>query len=391
MQTIIISAVRTPIGSFLGSLSSFTAPQLGAIVIKEAVKRAGLSNDQIDEVIMGNVLTAGVGQNPARQAAILAGLSEKTSCMTINKVCGSGLKAVMLGDQLIRNGDAEIVVAGGQESMSQAPYLLTKAREGLRMGDSQLVDAMVYDGLLNAYDGQHMGRIAEICSREYNITREAQDEFAAESYRRSQKAIADSKFEEEIIPIEVPQRKTDPIIVKTDEEPIRGKIEKLPSLRPAFEKEGTVTAGNASSINDGAAAIVLMNDRKAREMGLAPLASIKGHAGASLNPKWFTIAPSEAIKNLWFKVGIGKNDIDLYEINEAFSVVSVINNQLLGLDPQRVNVNGGAVALGHPIGASGARILVTLLHAMKDRNAKTGLASLCIGGGEGVAMVVERG
>jgi acetyl-CoA C-acetyltransferase len=390
MESVIVSAVRTPVGSFQGSLASLRAPELGAIAIKEAIRRAGLDQDQVDEVIMGNVLAAGIGQNPARQACILAGLSEKTCCMTINKVCGSGLKAVMLADQMIQCGDAEIVVAGGQESMSQVPYLLPKAREGYRMGDAKVVDAMIYDGLLNIYDGRHMGNITELCSREYNITREAQDQFAAESYRRAQKAVSNGKFKDEITPVEVPQRKGDPIVIDTDEEPGRGKIDKLPNLRAAFEKDGTVTAGNASSINDGAAAVVLMSEQKAQEIGLKPLVRIKGHAGAALQPEWFTIAPSEAVKNVWSRMGIGKDDIDLFEINEAFSAVSLVNNQILGLNPEIVNVNGGAVAIGHPIGASGARILVTLLFAMKDRNAKTGLASLCIGGGEGVAMVVER-
>ena len=390
METVIVSAVRTPVGSFQGSLASLTAPQLGAIAIKEAINRAGLKKDQVDEVIMGNVLTAGIGQNPARQAAIGAGLSEKTGCMTINKVCGSGLKSVMLADQLIKAGDAEIVVAGGQESMSQTPYLLPKARDGYRMGDAKVVDAMIYDGLLNAYDGQHMGHLTELCAKEYNLTREMQDEFSAESYRRAQKAIADGLFAEEIVPVEVPQRKGDPIVVDTDEEPGRGKIDKLPKLRAAFQKDGTVTAGNASSINDGAAAFVIMSADKAKELGLTPLATIKGHAGASVHPEWFTIGPSEAIKKVWQHLNIGKDDIDLFEINEAFAAVSLANNQILGLTSDNVNVRGGAVAIGHPIGASGARILVTLLYAMKQENKKTGLASLCIGGGAGVALVVER-
>ncbi len=390
METVIVSAVRTPVGSFQGSLASLTAPQLGAIVIKEAIKRAGLDKDQIDEVVMGNVLTAGVGQNPARQATILAGLAEKTGAMTINKVCGSGLKAVMLADQLIRTGDAEIVVAGGQESMSQAPYILQKARTGYRMGDGKIVDAMIYDGLLNAYDGRHMGNLTELCAKEYNLTREMQDEFAAESYRRAQAAVKDGKFKDEIVPVEVPQRKGDPIVVDTDEEPGRGKIEKLPSLRTAFEKEGTVTAGNASSLNDGAAAVVVMSADKAKELGLKPIATIKGHAGASVQPEWFTIAPSEAVKKVWQRLGITKDDIDLIELNEAFAAVSLANNQILGLSTDNVNVRGGAVAIGHPIGASGARILVTLLYALQQEDKKTGLASLCIGGGEGVAMVVER-
>ncbi len=389
-ETVIVSAARTPVGCFQGALASLTAPQLGAIAIKEAVSRAGLNKDQVDQVIMGNVLAAGVGQNPARQATILSGLAETTEAMTINKVCGSGLKAIMLADQMIKTGDAEIVVAGGQESMSQAPYLLPKARTGYRMGDGKIIDAMVYDGLTNAYDGRHMGNLTELCAREHNITREMQDEFSAESYRRSQKAIADGLFKEEIVPVEVPQRKGDPIVVDTDEEPGRGNIEKLSKLRTAFEKDGTVTAGNASSLNDGAAAVVVMSAAKAKELGLTPLATIKGHAGASVQPEWFTVAPAESIKKVWHRLGINKDDIDIFELNEAFAAVGIANSQILGLTSDNVNVNGGAVSIGHPIGASGARILVTLLYALKQQNKKTGLASLCIGGGEGVAMVVER-
>lgn len=389
-QTVVVSAVRTPVGAFLGGLASLTAPQLGAIVIREALKRAGVANDQVDEVIMGNVLTAGVGQNPARQATILAGLPESTGAFTINKVCGSGLKSIMLADQIIRSGGADVIVAGGQESMSQAPYLLRQARTGYRMGDGVIVDAMVYDGLSNAYDGQHMGHLAELCAREYEITREMQDEFAALSYQRAQKAVSEGVFKDEIVAVEVPQRKGEPVIVSDDEEPGRGDIAKLAKLRTAFQKEGTVTAGNASSLNDGASAVVCMSLEKAEELGIKPLAKIKAHAGASVDPKWFTIGPSEAIKKVWKQLGIGKDDIDIYEINEAFAVVSLANNKILGLTADRVNLHGGAVAIGHPIGASGARIFTTLLHNMKEQKAKTGLASLCIGGGEGVALVVER-
>ncbi len=389
-ESVIVSAVRTPVGSFQGSLASISAPKLGAIVIKEAVQRAGLKPEDVDEVIMGNVITAGLGQNPARQATIFAGLPETTGSMTVNKVCGSGLKAVMLADQLIQTGDADVVVAGGQENMSLTPYLLPKARTGYRMGHAQVLDAMVNDGLWDAYNDFHMGSAAEMCAEKYEITREAQDSFSAESYRRAQAAVTNGDFKAEIVPVEIPQRKGDPIIFDADEEPGRGNPDKLPKLRAAFQKEGTVTAGNASSINDGAAALVIMSAEKAESLGITPLARIKGHAGASVKPEWFTVGPSGAIKKVWKRLGIGANDIDLYEINEAFAVVSLANNKILGLTHDNVNVRGGAVAIGHPIGASGARILTTLLYAMKDRGAKTGLASLCIGGGEGVALVVEQ-
>lgn len=388
-ETVIVSAARTAVGSFQGSLSTLPAPKLGAIAIKEAVKRAGLKPEQVEEVIMGNVITAGLGQNPARQATIFAGLPESTGAMTINKVCGSGLKAVMLADQMIKAGGAEIVVAGGQENMSLAPYLLPQARQGYRMGHGTITDAMVHDGLWDAYNNFHMGIAAEMCAKKYEVSREEQDACSAESYRRAQAAVKNGEFTAEIVAVEVPQRKGDPILFATDEEPGRGNTQKLSGLKAAFQKDGTVTAGNASSINDGAAALVVMSAEKAKALGLKPLARIKGHAGASVKPEWFTIGPSEAIKKVWAQLGMGPSDIDLYEINEAFAVVALANNKILGLTPDNVNVRGGAVAIGHPIGASGARILTTLLYAMKDRGVKTGLASLCIGGGEGVALVVE--
>ncbi len=386
---VIVSAARTPIGSFLGTLSSLSAPRLGAIAIQEAVKRAGIRPEQVEEVIMGNVLTAAVGQAPARQALIFAGLPKEVSALTIGKVCGSGLKAVMLADQMIRAGDRDIVVAGGMESMSNAPHALTQARTGYRMGEGKLIDTMVHDGLWDVYHQFHMGSGAEMCAKEHKVSREEQDQFAAESYRRALGAIQAGKFKEEIVAVSVPQKKGEAIVVDTDEEPGKGNIEKLPKLGGAFSKEGTVTAGNASSINDGAAALVIMSAAKAKELGLKPLAKIVAQAQASLAPEWFTMAPAEAMQAALKKAGLSAKDIDLWEVNEAFAVVAVANNRKVGIPADKVNVNGGAVALGHPIGASGARILTTLLYAMKERKAKRGLASLCIGGGEGVALIVE--
>jgi len=387
--SVIVSAARTPIGSFLGSLASLSATKLGAIAIKEAVKRAGIQPELVEEVIMGNVLTAAVGQSPARQALIFAGLPKETGALTIGKVCGSGLKAVMLADQMIRAGDREVVVAGGMESMSNAPYALPQARTGYRMGEGKIVDTMVHDGLWDVYNQFHMGTAAEMCAKEHNVSREDQDKFAAESYRRALAAIQGGKFKAEIATVEVPQKKGDALIVDTDEEPGKGSIDKLPKLNCAFQKDGTVTAGNASSINDGAAALVIMSAAKAKELGLKPLAKIVSQGQASLAPEWFTMAPAEAMEQALEKAKLKVGDIDLWEVNEAFSVVAVANNRKVGIPAEKVNVNGGAVALGHPIGASGARILTTLLYAMKDRNAKRGLASLCIGGGEGVALIVE--
>ncbi len=389
-RSVIVSAARTPIGSFLGSISSLSAPQLGAIAIKAAVERAGIKPETVEEVIMGNVLTAAEGQSPARQALLGAGLPKETGALTIGKVCGSGLKAVMLADQMIRAGDRDIVVAGGMESMSQAPYAMPQARQGYRMGNGQIIDTMVHDGLWDPYNNFHMGAAAEMCAEKYKVTREDQDQFAAESYRRALDAIAAGRFKEEIVPVPVPQRKGDPVMVDTDEEPGKGNIDKLPGLRTAFKKEGTVTAGNASSINDGAAALVVMSEAKAKELGLKPLAVIVSHDQASIEPEWFTMAPSVAMERALNRAKLQASDIELWEVNEAFAVVALANNQKIGIPADKVNVNGGAVALGHPIGASGARILVTLLYAMKDKGVKKGLASLCIGGGEGVALIVER-
>lgn len=389
-SVVIVSAVRTPIGAFNGSLASFTAPQLGAIAIKEALQRANVKPEDVSEVIMGNVLTAGVGQAPARQAALFAGIPQSVPCMTINKVCGSGLKSVMLATQAIMVGDADIVVAGGQESMSHAPYMLDKARTGYNFGHNTLVDSMIKDGLWDVYNDYHMGMAAELCAEECSIPRERQDEFAIESYKRAIKSLEDGIFDEEMVPVEVKQRKGDPIIVNEDEDIRKIKFEKVPQLRPAFKKDGTVTAANASSLNDGAAAVVLMSEDKAKELGLEPLARIVAQASAAKAPEWFTTAPADAVNKVLGKAGLTVDDIDLFEINEAFSVVSLVNNDLLKLDPGKVNVHGGAVAMGHPIGASGTRVLVTLLYAMKRAGSKLGLASLCIGGGEASALVVER-
>jgi acetyl-CoA C-acetyltransferase len=389
-ETVIVGAARTAIGSFNGSLSSVPAPRLGAAAIKAALERAGVEPGSVGEVYMGTVLPAGVGQAPARQAALFAGLPEQVPCTTVNKVCGSGLKAVMLAAQAIALGDAEIAVAGGMENMSLVPYYLPEARNGYRMGHGRVLDGLVHDGLWDVYNDFHMGSAAELCSREMCITREDQDAFAAESYRRSLEAISSGAFKREIVPVAVPQRKGDPVLVDTDEEPGRGAPSKLAGLRPAFEKDGTVTAGNASSINDGAAALVLMSGDEARRRGLKPLARIVAHASAGQKPEWFTTAPAASITRALDKAGLGLSDIDCFEINEAFSVVSLANERLLKLDPARVNPRGGAVSLGHPIGASGARILVTLLHTLEDTGGRRGLASLCIGGGEAVCLIVDR-
>lgn len=388
-EVVIISAGRTPIGSFNGVLKDIPATRLGSIVVKGVLERAGLSADQIDEVIMGNVLVANEGQAPARQAALGAGLSKETQCMTINKVCGSGLKSVMLAAQAIQLGDADVVIAGGMENMNQAPFYLEKARYGYKMGHGSLIDGMVKDGLWDVYNDFHMGVAAEICSDESNISREEQDEYAIISYKRALEAQATGLFDEEIIPVEIPQRKGDPVMINTDEEPTRANFDKIPALRPAFKKDGTVTAANASSINDGAAALLLMSADKAKELKLSPIARIVAQASTAKEPQYFTTAPTDAVNKLLQKAGLNKTDIDLFEINEAFSVVSLINNKLLDIPVEKVNVNGGAVALGHPIGASGARILVTLLYAMRQKKAVRGIASLCIGGGEASALLVE--
>jgi acetyl-CoA C-acetyltransferase len=389
-EVIIASACRTPIGSFGGSLSTLSAPQLGAIVIRESLIRAGVKESDVNEVIMGNVLTAGIGQAPARQAAIFAGLPKSVECMTINKVCGSGLKAVMLGAQAIMLGDADIVVAGGMESMSNVPYILEKARTGYKMGNAVLVDSMIKDGLWDVYNDFHMGNAAELCAKEYNVSRQAQDEFAVQSYQRALEAQKNNYFQSEIAPVTIPQKSGDPIIVKEDEEPKKVKFEKISGLKPAFQKDGTITAANASKINDGAAAVVIMSKEKADALGIKPLARIVGYGSAAKKPEQFTTAPADVIPKVLKKVGMKKEDIDLFEINEAFAVVNLAVSTLLGLDSTRVNIFGGAVALGHPIGASGARILVTLLNAMQHRNVKRGMAAICIGGGEASGMIVER-
>jgi acetyl-CoA C-acetyltransferase len=391
-EIVISSAVRTPIGSFQGNLASLAAPRLGAIAIRAALDRAcadGSAMRDVGEVYMGCVLPAGQGQAPARQASIGAGVSSSVGAVTVNKVCGSGLKAVVIGSNAIMTGEHDIVVAGGMESMTNAPYLLPKAREGLRLGHAQVIDSMIKDGLWDAYKDVHMGDCGELCAKEKDISRQDQDAFAAESYRRALAAIAEGKFKAEIVPVEVPSRKGPPTIVDTDEEPGRGDIAKLGSLRPAFQKDGTITAGNASSINDGAAALVLTSADVAAKRSWVPLARIVGSAGHAQAPEWFTTAPAGAIEKLLARIGWKKEDVDLWEINEAFAVVSIANNRMLNLDPARVNVWGGAVALGHPIGASGARVLVTLLSALRDRGGKRGVASLCIGGGEGIAVAVE--
>jgi len=389
-EAVIVSAVRTAIGSFNGSLKDISAPELGAAVIKDALKQAGVQPEQVDEVIMGNVLQAGLGQNPARQAAIKAGLPESASSMTINKVCGSGLKAVHLAAQAIIAGDAEIVVAGGMENMSQAPYLLKNARDGFKMGDQKLVDSMISDGLWCAFNDYHMGVTAENLCSKYEIGRSEQDEFAAASQDKAVKAIGEGKFQDEIVPIQIPQRKGDPLVFDTDEYPKKGTTaEKLGGLRPAFKKDGSVTAGNASGINDGAAALVVMSRAKAEELGLKPLVVIKANASAGVDPSIMGIGPVTAVKKALDKAGMSLEQMELIEANEAFAAQSLAVDRELNFNKDILNVNGGAIALGHPIGASGARILVTLIHEMKRRNAKTGLATLCIGGGQGVATVVE--
>ena len=389
-KAVIVSAARTPIGSFNGVLSSVSATRLGSIAITEALRRIELSGQEVDEVIMGNVLSAGLGQAPARQASLGAGVPQSVGCTTVNKVCGSGLKAVMLANQAIVSGDADVVVAGGMESMSNAPYLLTKARSGYHMGHGELVDSMIRDGLWDVYNQFHMGEAADVCADTLGISREDQDQFAVLSYRRALEAIQRGKFRREIVSVPVSQRNGADRLVEEDEEPKRVSLERLPTLRPAFKKDGRVTAGNASSISDGAAALVVMLEEKAKALGLNPLARIVGYGSFATDPAWFTTAPVHTISALLKKTGRQLIDVDLFEINEAFAASSIAVNRELGLDPNKVNVRGGAVALGHPIGASGARILTTLIHALEDMNLSTGVASLCIGGGEGVAMMVER-
>ena len=389
-EVVIVSAVRTAIGSFNGGLKDVSAPDLGAIVIKGALEQAGVKPEQVDEVIMGNVLQAGLGQNPARQAAIKAGIPESVSSMTINKLCGSGLKAVHLATQAILVGDAEIVVAGGMENMSRAPFLLNNARDGFKMGDQKLIDSLLEDGLHCAFNHYHMGVTAENLCDKYGLTRTEQDEFSAWSQEKAISAIEAGRFKDEIVPVVIPQRKGESIIIATDEYPKKGTtVEKLAGLRPAFKKDGSVTAGNASGINDGAAVVVVMSRKKADELGLQPLVTIKGNASAGVDPSIMGIGPVPAVRKLLEKTSVSMEELDLIEANEAFAAQSLAVDRELHFNKEILNVNGGAIALGHPIGASGARILVTLIHEMKRRNAQKGLATLCIGGGQGVATLVE--
>ncbi len=390
-EAVILSAVRVPTGRFLGTLKTFTAPQLGALVIREAVARSGVAPDRVDEVIMGNVVSAGLGQAPARQAAIHAGLPPKVGALTINKVCGSGLKAVMLASQAIATGDADVVVAGGMESMSNCPYLLPKAREGMRLGHGELVDSMIHDGLWDAYSDYHMGCTGEIVAEKYGVSREEQDAFALESHRKAVAAIKAGRFEAEIVPVPIPQKKGEPVRFAVDETPREDtSAEALAKLKPAFKPGGTVTAGNAPGVNDGAAALVVASAEAARALGRAPFARIVAQATSGVEPSLVMMSPVEAVRKIWAKTGWSAADVDLVELNEAFAVQAIAVSRELSLDPDRLNVNGGAIALGHPIGASGARVLTTLLHALHDRGKRRGVATLCLGGGNGVALAVER-
>jgi acetyl-CoA C-acetyltransferase len=388
-DVVISSAVRTPIGSFQGALAALSAGDLGALVVREAARRGGADPGEVERVIMGCVLPAGMGQAPARQAVIKAGLSVSTQAITVNKVCGSGLQAVMFARREILVGDAEVLIAGGMESMTNAPYLLPKARGGYRMGNGEIIDSMIYDGLWDPYDDVHMGACGDLVAEKYGFSREDQDRFARTSYERALAASKEGRFKEEIVPVEVPQRRGEPLLVDEDEEPKRVQLDKMAKLRAAFSKQGSVTAANASSINDGAAALLVTSLATAENRGYARLARIVEDASAALEPKWFTVAPVEALRRLFEKTGTQPQDWDLYEINEAFSGVTMAAIREHKLDPDRVNVNGGAVSLGHPIGCSGARILVTLIHALRDRKLQKGIASLCIGGGEAVALAVE--
>jgi acetyl-CoA C-acetyltransferase len=392
-DVVIISGCRTPVGKFQGSLSDLSAPQLGAIVVREAVKRAALDATQVDECIMGNVVSAGLGQNPARQAAIFGGLAPAVGAMTINKVCGSGLKAVALAAQAVQTGNSSVVVAGGMESMTNAPYLLPQARKGYRLGNAQVVDSMVHDGLWDIYNNYHMGITGENVAEKYGITRQEQDEFALNSHRKALAAIRECRFKSQIVPVEIPAKKKGeaPVLFEKDEGPREDTtMEVLRSLKPAFKKEGTVTAGNAPGVNDGAAAVVVTSAKRAKELGRAPMVRIVAQATSGVEPKWVMMAPVGAVRQIWEKTGWKNQDVDLYELNEAFSVQALGVIRELGLDLNKVNVNGGAVAIGHPIGASGARVLVTLIYEMIRRNARRGIAALCLGGGNAVAMAVER-
>lgn len=388
-EVVIVSAARTPIGSFLGSLSTIPATQLGAVAIKGALEKINLKPELVQEVLMGNVVQSGVGQAPARQAALGAGIPDSVPCTTVNKVCSSGLKAVMQGAQAIALGDADIIVAGGMENMSLIPHYM-HLRNGQKFGSKTMEDGMQKDGLVDAYDHQAMGVSADLCAKEHGFSREEQDQFAIKSYERSKKAWDEGKFDNEVVPVEVPQRRGEPVVVSQDEEFKNIKMEKIPQLRAAFTKEGTVTAANASTINDGAGAVVLMSKEKADELGLTPLATIKSYADAAQEPKWFTTAPSKALPKAIAKAGIAIDDVDYFEFNEAFSVVGLANMKILGLSDENVNVNGGAVSLGHPLGCSGVRILITLMNVLQQNNAKLGAAAICNGGGGASAMIIER-
>lgn len=388
-KVVIVSAVRTPIGSFMGGLSTVSAPRLGAAAIKGALDKIQLDVNLVDEVFMGNVVQAGVGQAPARQAAIFAGLPNSVACTTVNKVCASGMKSVMLGAQAIQCGDAEIVVAGGMENMSLIPHYM-HLRNGYKFGPATMIDGMQKDGLTDAYDNNAMGVCADLCAAEYHFSREDQDNFAIQSYERSAKAWETGKFDNEIVPVAVPQRKGDPIIIAKDEEFTNVKLDRIPSLNAVFTKDGTVTAANASTINDGAAALVLMSEEKALSLGLKPLAYIRSYADAAQEPKWFTTTPSKAIPKALEKAGLTTSDVDYFEFNEAFAVVGLANAKILGLDDDKINVNGGAVSLGHPLGCSGARIIVTLLNVLEQNNGKIGAATICNGGGGASAIVIEK-
>lgn len=388
-KVVITNAKRTAIGAFNGVLSSLSAPQLGAVVIKALIDESKIDPAAVDEVIMGNVLTAGLGQAPARQAAIFAGLPDKTEALTINKMCGSGLKAVMLAAQAIACGDADVVIAGGQESMTNAPYLLKNGRNGYRLGNSTIYDSVLLDGLTDVYNNTHMGNCAELCAKDFNLTRAALDEFAINSYKKALAAQKEGKYKDEIVEVKI-KTKSGEVVIADDEEPGKINFEKVPTLKPVFEKEGVVTAANASSLNDGASALLIMSEDKAKELGLEPLAEIIAQSSAAKTPVEFTTAPADAIKKVLAKANMSADQIDLFEINEAFAVVSLAVNKILNLPEEKINVNGGAIALGHPIGASGARILTTLIYEMKKRNSEFGLASLCIGGGEASALIIKN-
>ena len=389
-EVVIVSAVRTPMGSFMGSLSSISAPKLGSIAIKGAIEKSGIKSDHVQEVFMGNVLQANLGQAPARQAAIFAGLPMDIPCTTINKVCSSGMKSIMLAAQTIKSGDNDIVIAGGMENMSSVPHYFDKGRIGQKLGDMKLVDGMVKDGLTDVYNKVHMGNCAEVCAKEMNISRNEQDNYAIESYNRSTKSWNEGNFNNEIVSVNVPQRRGNDLIISEDEEYKNVKLDKIPQLRAVFDKDGTITAANASTLNDGASALVLMSADKAKELGVTPIARVVSYADASQKPEWFTTAPAKAVPLALSKAGLNISDVDYFELNEAFSVVGIANMKILGLDPSKVNINGGAVSLGHPLGSSGSRIVVTLINVLEQNKAKIGVAGICNGGGGASAIVIEK-